>query len=158
MTSRINPGRNGHAAPSHTSADGPPPGHDAAGHFAKGNRLGHGNPFARRVAALRSALLAAITPERMQKLAERLYRRAMLGDVAAAKLLLTHTLGAPAPSVSPDLLDRQEFELAAAGPELLLTINWLSKLTFGEALQRLAVLRSAPAVTPLSTGGADEGT
>jgi len=49
-------GCNGHA-PSAAA------GRDSADRFTKGNKGGPGNPFARQVAALRSALLSAITPD-----------------------------------------------------------------------------------------------
>jgi hypothetical protein len=56
-------------------------------------------------------LLAAITPEQMQKLTISLYERALRGNMPAAALLLRYTLGNPAPVVDPDRLDLDAFRL-----------------------------------------------
>src|SRR5947209_135258 len=95
---------------------GPPPGpaakpqagdagRDPHGRCARGNVGGPGNPFARQVAALRSALLGSVTPEDIQGVAQELLRQAKEGNLAAAKLLLSYALGKPAPAVDPDTLD-----------------------------------------------------
>jgi hypothetical protein len=55
------------------------------------------NPFARHVAALRCALLAALTPQDLEAVAQGLLRQAREGNVAAARLLLSYRLGRPAP-------------------------------------------------------------
>jgi hypothetical protein len=68
---------------------------NARGQFVTGNRGGPGNPFARRVAALRSALLEAITPEQIADLVKAMYARALKGDMAAASILLRYAVGAP---------------------------------------------------------------
>jgi hypothetical protein len=97
-------------------------GRDAHGRFGKGNAGGPGNPFARQVAALRCALLAAVSEKDMEEVTQTLARQAKEGNVAAAKLLLSYSLGKPAPTVDPDTLDQQEWEgyrrLPDAGPEL----------------------------------------
>ena len=80
------------------------------GRFAKNNPGGPGNPFARQVAALRSALLARVSAEDIQAVAEQLLRQAREGNVAAARLLLSYAVGKPAPAVDPDTLDQQEWE------------------------------------------------
>lgn len=66
---------------------------DARGRFVRGCRGGPGNPFARRVAAARRALLNAATPERLAQIVEALIERAIDGDVAAAKTILRYTCG-----------------------------------------------------------------
>jgi hypothetical protein len=97
-------------------------GRDTHGRFGKGNAGGPGNPFARQVAALRCALLAAVSEKDMEEVTQTLARQAKEGNVAAAKLLLSYSLGKPAPTVDPDTLDQQEWEgyrrLPDAGPEL----------------------------------------
>jgi hypothetical protein len=122
---RGNPGRPRHrtGAPSTNGENGggtvataapvPPPanGRDAGGRFAKGNVGGPGNPFARRVAALRQALLRAVTEEDVQDVAGRLLELARVGDVAAMKLPLGYVLGRPAEVVDPDTLDLKEWQL-----------------------------------------------
>ena len=107
-----------HAAhtPSADEPQQPKPGRDARGRFAKGNLGGPGNPFARKVAALRSALIATVTEEDMRFIAEQLIVTARLGDLAAIKLLFQYVLGKPAAAVDPDTLDLQELELYRRGP------------------------------------------
>jgi hypothetical protein len=95
----------------------------AQGRFASGNRGGPGNPFARRVGALRSALLASVTAQDMEGVGRELVRQAQEGSLTAAKLLLSYTLGKPAQTVDPDTLDLHEWELYRRlpdpGPEML---------------------------------------
>ena len=45
---------------------------DERGRFVAGNRGGPGNPFARKVAALRRALIDSVTPQDIQEVAGRL--------------------------------------------------------------------------------------
>jgi len=82
---------------------------EANGRFAKGNKGGPGNPFARQVAALRQTLLNRTTPKDFEKIADELIKKAKTGDVAAIKLLFQYTLGKPAPSPDPDHLDVDEW-------------------------------------------------
>lgn len=70
-------------------------GRTTAGRFAPGNPGGPGNPYARRVAALRRALLEAATPERVAALAAMLMSKAEAGDLAACKLILPYLVGQP---------------------------------------------------------------
>ena len=72
---------------------------DRTGRFASGNRIGKGNPFARRTAEFHSALLDAVEPRMVEALAKRMMKAALEGDVAAAKLVLDRVLGRGAPSV-----------------------------------------------------------
>jgi hypothetical protein len=100
-------GHNGEAAQPATpgdrgaSAATTPPGASAAGRgtdgrFAKGNAGGTGNPFARQVAALRQAALAAITPDTIRAIFAKMADLALAGDVPAAKLVLAYAVGKPA--------------------------------------------------------------
>jgi hypothetical protein len=82
---------------------------EANGHFAKGNKGGPGNPFARQVAALRQTLLNRATPKDFEEVADELIKKAKTGDVAAIKLLFQYTLGKPAPCPDPDHLDVDEW-------------------------------------------------
>jgi carbamoylphosphate synthase small subunit len=75
------------------------------GRFVTGNPGGPGNPHAQRVAALRSALLEAVTPADMVAVAKQLIRAARGGDVAAMKVFFERTLGRP---LEADILDRLE--------------------------------------------------
>ena len=82
---------------------------EANGRFAKGNKGGPGNPFARQVAALRQTLLNRATPKDFEEVADELIKKAKTGDVAAIKLLFQYTLGKPAPCPDPDHLDVDEW-------------------------------------------------
>ena len=79
------------------------------GCFAKGNKGGPGNPFARQVAALRQTLLNRTTQKDFEEVADELIKKAKTGDVAAIKLLFQYTLGKPAPCPEPDHLDVDEW-------------------------------------------------
>jgi hypothetical protein len=129
-TNRVFPNEHGETEPGPDQASGPAPaaadgsgGRDGRGRFARGNPGGPGNPFTRRVALLRQALLAAVTAEDLEAVARRLVARAREGDTAAAKLLLSYTLGKSAAAVDPDTLDVQEWQLyrqrPVAGQDLL---------------------------------------
>jgi hypothetical protein len=95
---------------------------DGRGRFIKGNKAGSGNPYARRVAMLRRAMLSIVKPNDLQAIIVKLILLGCGGDVAAARLVLQYTLGKPSESLDPDTLDLQELELAkqrlAFKPEL----------------------------------------
>jgi hypothetical protein len=103
-----------------TVSDGAPQapaeGRDAGGKFAKGNRHGRGNPFSRRLAAMRQAFLDAVAPEEVGQLARQLLDRALHGHMDAAALFLAYALGKPSPVVNPDTLDINEWTILAAAP------------------------------------------
>jgi hypothetical protein len=150
MGSRL-PGSNGHAnghrrevpAPLDTVADGPAAsgsnGHDANGRFTKGNRCAVGNPFARRMARLRSVLLDAVSDDDLRAVARKLVEQAKGGDTAAAKVLLAYVVGRPAGVVNPDTLDQEEWEQCRAMPDSLsdpaLGLLGLNKIGFAEAVR-----------------------
>jgi hypothetical protein len=109
---RIDPFVNGNgqahpptAAPPATAPPAPEPptsGRNTAGQFQSGNKGGPGNPFAKRVANLRKALLESLGEEDVAKLGRKLLDQAMTGDVAAAKVLLSYLVGKPDKAVDPD--------------------------------------------------------
>jgi hypothetical protein len=80
-------------------------GRDGRGRFTTGNRQAKGNPHARRVGRLRSALLGALTVADMTEIAGRLVAQAKQGDLAATRELFSRVLGPPVP---PDLIERIE--------------------------------------------------
>ena len=92
-----------------TAAAPPSSGRAPDGKFAAGNKGGPGNPFARQSAALRQAVVAFLTPERMEALLLAVLEKAVKGDMAAARLLLTYGLGKPGPAPDPDRLDAHEW-------------------------------------------------
>src|SRR5689334_20040804 len=66
---------------------------DGNGRFLPGNRGGPGNPHAKKVAQLRSALLETVTPEDMRTIVLKLVEMAKGGDLPAIRELLERTLG-----------------------------------------------------------------
>ncbi len=68
---------------------------DARGKFTKGNTMGRGNPFARRVARFKAAALQAVTPQDLQAVVRRLVEAAKQGDTAAARVILPYLVGKP---------------------------------------------------------------
>ena len=86
-------------------------GRKSNGQFAEGNKCGTGNPYARRVARLRSALLDAVGEKGLADIVQGMVTAAKGGDVAAAKLLLSYLLGKPAESVEPDYVEIHEKQL-----------------------------------------------
>ncbi len=67
------------------------------GQFAKGNPGGPGNPYAKRVAWLREALLDAVTADDIQAVALALVARAKDGEMAAIRELLDRVIGKAGP-------------------------------------------------------------
>src|SRR5579871_5460583 len=65
---------------------------DAKGRFAKGNPGGPGNPFARHVAKLRSALVQTVTEDDIRQIAKDLLLHAKLGYVPAIRILFLYVL------------------------------------------------------------------
>ena len=86
-------------------------GRKSNGQFAEGNKCGTGNPYARRVARLRSALLDAVGENGLTDIVQGMVTAAKGGDVAAAKLLLSYLLGKPVESVEPDYVEIHERQL-----------------------------------------------
>lgn len=84
---------------------GPTSGRDGKGRFTRGNKGGPGNPYARRVGRLRSALLDAVTPEDLREVAAALVREAKGGSVPAAREIIDRLLGPP---VAADIIERLE--------------------------------------------------
>jgi hypothetical protein len=117
-------------------------GRDALGRFTKGNAGGAGNPFARRVAALRSVLLECVTDKDMEHVACELVVQAKMGNLAAIKLLLQYVIGKPAATVDPDTLDLQEMELfqRGASPEQLTELMGGHRQQPGQFIELLRVL------------------
>ena len=89
--------------PSNSGANGST-GRDAKGRFAPGNKVARGNPFARRMARLRSRALAAVSGADLEAIVRQLAAAAKTGDVLAAKLVLSYVLGRPPEAVDPDRL------------------------------------------------------
>jgi hypothetical protein len=88
--------------PLSTVSDGQPKnGHDEKGRFTKGNTAATGNPFARRMAKLRSTLLDAVSEDDFQAIVGAMVRKAKDGDTATAKLLFVYLIGRPPEPLTP---------------------------------------------------------
>src|SRR5262249_26387145 len=84
---------------------------DGRGRFTKGNPGGRGNPFNRRLAAMRQLFCRAISAREIHALARYLIGEAFAGDRAAASLVLAYLIGRPTKAVDPDTLDVHEWRL-----------------------------------------------
>ena len=73
--------------------NGEQPSHDSRGKFAPGNKLGKGNPLAKRQAELRRTVMEAVTPLMMKAVVQAIYNAAIEGDMIAARLWLDTTIG-----------------------------------------------------------------
>lgn len=82
-----------------------PNGRDDKGRFVPGHPGGPGNPFARACARLRSAMMSAVSEKDIREIVARLVWLAKDGDLAAAKLILTYTVGRPPDPIDPDRVD-----------------------------------------------------
>ena len=65
------------------------------GRFLPGNAGGPGNPYARKVAALRGSVINAVTHEDIEAIINSQVEMAKQGDTVAAKFILERVLGRP---------------------------------------------------------------
>jgi len=65
------------------------------GRFLPGNAGGPGNPYARKVAALRRSLINAVTYEDIEAIIHSQVEKAKHGDTVAAKFIVVRLLGRP---------------------------------------------------------------
>ncbi len=89
-------------------------GHTFRGTFAKGNRLGVGNPLAGRAAKLRGELLRAASREERKAICRQLIDQAINGDLAAIREYFDRTIGK---AVAFDIIERIEALEAKAQPQ-----------------------------------------
>jgi hypothetical protein len=73
-------------------------GRDSRGRFGPGNKAAKGNPYAKRVAQLRAALLKSVSRDDVREIIRALVEKARGGDVAAAREVLDRCLGRPLPA------------------------------------------------------------
>jgi hypothetical protein len=96
-------------APTTATPETTPSGREKNGRFAKGNPGGPGNPYARRMAAIRKQMIEFMTPERTHLYLMALLEHTLKGNMAAAKLLAEHTAGKPLAGVDGDRLAMDEW-------------------------------------------------
>src|SRR5438105_8971801 len=121
--------------PTEPAAQTPTNGHEANGRFARGNPGGPGNPYARRVAALRKVLLDRLTEQDLLAITEALLAKAKQGSVGAAKLLLAYGIGKPTSAPDPDRLDGQELKHFKDQVEVVNDVHELAR-EVGRAVDR----------------------
>lgn len=68
---------------------------DAHGRFAKGNKGGPGNPYARQVANVRSLILEMVSEKDLRSIIKSLITSAQNGNIQAARELLNRLIGRP---------------------------------------------------------------
>ncbi len=88
--------------------DGAESNRDALGRFRNGNKAARGNPHAKKVHALRTALFSAVTRADMRAVAKALVTQARGGDLDAIELLLSRLLGKPSETSVEDRLTELE--------------------------------------------------
>jgi hypothetical protein len=88
-------------------------GRDDKGRFVRGNPGGPGNPFARKTAAFRTAFVNAVTQKDFEEVTQAVIEKAKKGDMTAAKLFYTYTMGTADKPKDPDTLDRKELDVFA---------------------------------------------
>lgn len=90
------------------SANGDNGGRDASGRFTNGNPGGTGNPYAKKTAELRSAMIKAVSKKDIHLIVTKLIAEAKGGSVRAAELLFNRVFGAPVPVDVLEQLDHLE--------------------------------------------------
>jgi hypothetical protein len=98
-----------------------PNGRDERGRFSAGNQaaVGRSRPFAAQVASLRRAFFEGATAEDMTNLCQMLIKKALAGDLVAARWALLFLIGKPGEPVWPDAIAAMEAaEAQAATPPL----------------------------------------
>jgi len=68
---------------------------DSSGRFTAGNTAAKGNPYAKRVAAFRQALMDSVSVEDIADIARALVDKAKGGDTVSARIVLDRLLGKP---------------------------------------------------------------
>jgi hypothetical protein len=107
------------------------------GQFARGNKGGPGNPYARQVAAFRSLLMKCVTADDFVAVAVAVVEKAKQGDIAAARLLFQYTLGRPVANPHPDRLDHDELQAFRANAAPQNIDDHMQAVPLGPALELL---------------------
>jgi hypothetical protein len=144
------------AAPFSPASNGE--GRAANGQFAKGNTLGKGNPFYRRLAEVRAHSIAEISPSEVRAIMRKLLDLGMAGDVAAISILLRYVIGKPAKAVNPDNADLNEWrKLESAPPRVEVDVACLDVVPTPVAIEALheAKMKLHPFDPRMNPGGAE---
>ena len=113
--------------------------------------------FAKRIARLRSKLLATIGPESLASIARSMLREARNGDVAAARLLFEYTLGkAERHHDEPSSGPHRPFVFDFHGPVLVVPVDGRSTAVLPAPC--VPALPARPSAGGLLPDGAGQGT
>ena len=85
-------------------------GRDTKGRFVPGNSGGPGNPFYRRMAAMRKVIAEAVDEDDLKRITAAMKKKAEEGDTAAAKLIFQYAAGKPEAAADPDRVDVDEWQ------------------------------------------------
>lgn len=77
--------------------------HDNRGRFAKGNKLGGGQPYAKQIAAFRSAIYNAVTVADMEEIITKAVEQAKGGDRFAREFLCDRLIGKAVQPIEADV-------------------------------------------------------
>ena len=74
-------------------------GRDGQGRFAPGNPGGPGNPYVKRAAEIRAAMIEAVSEDDLRAIVRALVKKAKAGDTVAAREVLDRLIGKPLASL-----------------------------------------------------------
>ncbi len=123
---------------------------DAKGRFAKNNPGGPGNPYARKVAALRQSLMKHLGPRELYEIVRLLVGQAMCGNIESTKVLFQYVIGQAPQAPDPDGVNLAEWQQYVDNPATVDAVKKLLDTLPHE--QALGLLRSMwPALLALRT-------
>ncbi len=98
---------------------------DAKGRFTKNNPGGPGNPYARKIAALRQSLIKHLGPRELYEIVRLLVGQAMCGNIESTKLLFQYVIGRAPEAPDPDGVDVAEWRQYVDNPATVEAVNRL---------------------------------
>ena len=117
------------------------------GRFLAGNPGGPGNPHAKKVAQLKSALLRAVSTRDLRAIIKKLIEQATAGDVQAAKVVLEWSVGKPKQDICVEAnvaptLDLEQF--ARSNRRVRLSAEDRLRLLAGQKTSQICIGESEP--------------
>ncbi len=137
---------------------------DTKGRFTKNNPGGPGNPYARKIAALRQSLIKHLGPRELYEIVRLLVGQAMCGNIESTKVLFQYVIGKAPDAPDPDRVDLAEWQQYVDNPATAEAVeNLLDTLPHEQALTFLrgmwpAIMAIRAEKRAGETGGASGGT
>ncbi len=123
---------------------------DAKGKFVKGNPGGPGNPYARKIAALRQSLIKHLGPRELYEIVRLLVGQAMCGNIESTKVLFQYVIGKAPDAPDPDGVNLAEWQQYVDNPATAEAVTkLLDTLPHEQAVQALRGMW--PAIISLRT-------